>query len=360
MHRFFCQLIGHHKLFSKAFKKLFNIRERVVIEKPTSFSGSMEQLQANHVEPAAAQVKSAETAPVVAVDLSALFYSLLFPSTQLNGTANELEKSVFRRVEAALAAPKAIAERVLKMPTQVAALDKQLADENTDTKALLALIEKDPVLSVEVLKLCNSPLFRRSDKDVTSLQLALVQLGRDQIRRFVTTAMMRKIIDVKPIYFRRFGSQIWRHSMQVAYLASQLADEDPDSAFLLGLVHDVGKIAIFKLLLEAFKQAEPGEQPCSSLFRQVMTTKSLSLSALLAHYWQLPSLFESELNRLAVVDSKPTGGLAEVIWRANLISECSMLFEAGKLQAEQLNRLLYDAGVDRTTFDEIHKKLVLF
>lgn len=298
--------------------------------------------------------------PVVAIDLSALFYSLLFPSTQLNGTANELEKSVFRRVEAALASPKAIAERVLKMPTQVAALDKQLADESSDTKALLALIEKDPVLSVEVLKLCNSPLFKRSDKEVTSLQLALVQLGRDQIRRFVTSVMMRKIIEVKPIYFRRFGSQIWRHSMQVAYLASELTDEDPDSAFLLGLLHDVGKIAIFKLLLEAFKQAEPGEQPCSSLFRQVMTTKSLSLSALLARYWELPSLFESELSRLAVVDSKPAGGLADVIWRANLISECSMLFEAGKLQPEQLDRLLYDAGIDSDTFNLLHEKLVLF
>ena len=298
--------------------------------------------------------------PVVAIDLSALFYSLLFPSTQLNGTANELEKSVFRRVEAALASPKAIAERVLKMPTQVAALDKQLADESSDTKALLALIEKDPVLSVEVLKLCNSPLFKRSDKEVTSLQLALVQLGRDQIRRFVTSVMMRKIIEVKPIYFRRFGSQIWRHSMQVAYLASELTDEDPDSAFLLGLLHDVGKIAIFKLLLEAFKQAEPGEQPCSSLFRQVMTTKSLSLSALLARYWELPSLFESELSRLAVVDTKPSGGLADVIWRANLISECSMLFEAGKLQPEQLDRLLYDAGIDSDTFNLLHEKLVLF
>ncbi|GIU20421.1 metal-dependent phosphohydrolase [Shewanella sp. MBTL60-007] len=305
-------------------------------------------------------VQPQESPSIVTIDLSALFYSLLFPSTQLSGTANELEKSVFRRVEAALASPKAIAERVLKLPTQVAALEQQLADENTDTKTLLALIERDPVLSVEVLKLCNSPLFRRSDKEVTSLQVALVQLGREQMKRFVTTAMMRKVIDIQPIYFRRFGSQIWRHSMQVAYLSSELTQDDPDTAFLLGLLHDVGKIAIFKLLLEAFKQAEPGEQPCSSLFRQVMTAKSLSLSALLARYWELPSLFETELSRLAVMDSKPAGGLAEVIWRANLISESSMLLEAGKLQPEQLDRLLFEAGIDSETFEQMHQKLVLF
>ncbi|WP_374758448.1 HDOD domain-containing protein [Shewanella sp. MBTL60-007] len=350
-------------MFSKAFKKLFNIREQVVIEKPKSFSGSMESFQSRQSQSAPETkraVQPQESPSIVTIDLSALFYSLLFPSTQLSGTANELEKSVFRRVEAALASPKAIAERVLKLPTQVAALEQQLADENTDTKTLLALIERDPVLSVEVLKLCNSPLFRRSDKEVTSLQVALVQLGREQMKRFVTTAMMRKVIDIQPIYFRRFGSQIWRHSMQVAYLSSELTQDDPDTAFLLGLLHDVGKIAIFKLLLEAFKQAEPGEQPCSSLFRQVMTAKSLSLSALLARYWELPSLFETELSRLAVMDSKPAGGLAEVIWRANLISESSMLLEAGKLQPEQLDRLLFEAGIDSETFEQMHQKLVLF
>ncbi len=347
------------KLFKKAFKKLFNIRDKVVVEKPKSFSSQPEIYQTS---PLKSQITSIhpEVAQVTAVDISSLFYSLLFPSIQQSGVANELEKNVFRRVEAALTAPKAIADRVLKLPTQVAALDKQLANESSDTKALLALIEKDPVLSVEVLKLCNSPLFRRSEKEITSLQQALVQLGREQIRRFVTTSLLRGCIEIKPIYFRRFGSQIWRHSMQVAYLASELVKEDSESAFMLGLIHDVGKIAIFKLLLEAFKQAEPGEQPCSSLFKQVMTAKSLSLSALLVQHWELPAIFMAELGRLAIVDSKPVGGLAEAVWRANLISECSMLLEVGKLQEQQLNRLLIDTGIDRAGFDELHQKLIQF
>lgn len=346
-------------MFKKAFKKLFNIRERVVIEKPKSFSTTTELYQPSQLKLQPSNIQP-EVTQVTAVDVTSLFYSLLFPSIQQNGVANELEKNVFRRVEAALSAPKAIADRVLKLPTQVAALDKQLADETSDTKALLVLIEKDPLLSIEVLKLCNSPLFRRSEKEITSLQQALVQLGREQIRRFVTTSLLRGCIEIKPIYFRRFGSQIWRHSMQVAYLASELFEEDSESAFMLGLIHDVGKIAIFKLLLEAFKQAEPGEQPCSSLFKQVMTAKSLSLSALLVQYWELPAIFKAELSRLAIVDSKPVGGLAEAVWRANLISECSMLLEAGKLQEQQLNRLLMDTGIDRTGFDELHQKLIQF
>lgn len=168
------------------------------------------------------------------------------------------------------------------------------------------------------------------------------------------------MLDIKPIYFRRFGAEIWRHSMQVAFLTSELSEEDRDTAFLLGLLHDVGKLAIFKILLDAFVQAEPGEQPNSWLFRQVMTAKSLTLSALLAKYWQLPSTFETELDKLANINSRPRSGLAAIVWRANVISEISMLHQAGKLSAEMLSDLLAQVMLDKTQFDELHQKLQQF
>lgn len=348
-------------MFKKIAKKLFNVRDNLVVERPKSFSENVSLPQSSpkvNVQESTAN----EAEAVASVDVSALFYSLLFPArrSRSNGVANELEKSVIAKVESALASPQAIADTVLKLPTQVIELDRKLAGEELDTKDVLALIQKDPVLSAEVLKLCNSPVFRRNERDITSLQQALVQLGRNQLRRFVSSCLVREVVDIKPIYFRRFGAQIWRHSMQVAFLSSELADADADSAFLLGLLHDVGKIAIFKILLEAFKQADPGEQPSSGLFRQVMTSKSLSLSALLANCWALPLSFESELNRLAVVDSKPAGGLAAVVWRANLISECSMLHQAGLLESGCLNRLLSDAELTREEFDVLHEKLQQF
>ncbi len=300
------------------------------------------------------------------VDVSALFYSLLFPvrGKDQGGVANGLEKNVIADVERALSSPMAIAENVLKLPTRMAELDKKLADESVDIKVLLELILQDPVLSVEVLKLCNSPAFKRSEREVTSLQQAFVQLGRDQLRRFVTTSLVREMIEIKPIYYRRFGLQIWRHSMQVAFLsfelASELSNEDPDTAFMLGLLHDVGKIAIFKMLLDGFNLADPGELPSSSLFRQVMTSKSLSLSALLARCWQLPASFEASLNALANTSAKPTERLAAVVWKANLISECSMLHKAGKLDEICLSRLLIDADLTREEFDLFHEKLKTF
>nr|WP_228497482.1 HDOD domain-containing protein [Shewanella intestini] len=303
-----------------------------------------------------------EQSCAAAVDLASLFYGLLFSqqSHAMSGTANNLERKVMAEIEIALSSVKDIADTVLKLPNKIIELDKKLADESIENKELLALIEQDPLLSVEVLKLCNSAAFKRSENDVTSLQQALVQVGRTQLRRFVTTCLSREMIDIKPIYFRRFGAQIWRHSMQVAFLASELADEDADSAFLLGLLHDVGKLAIFKLIIDAFYQAEPGEQPRSLLFSQVMTTKSLTLSALLAKQWQLPATFSSNLTELANTSIEPQSGLSRVIWQANIISECSMLKQANKLPETTLEMLIETVGVSMADFEVLHQKLQQF
>ncbi|QFU20425.1 HDOD domain-containing protein [Shewanella eurypsychrophilus] len=349
----------------KLFNKLFNIRQKTSIAQPKGFRNdtSVQDELANISTKPQKQTATEEVPISDSVDVSALFYSLLFPAktTDTGGVANNLEKAVIADVEHALSSPQGIADKVLKLPTRIAELNTRLSDDSVEIKQLIQLIQQDPVLSVDLLKLCNSPAFRRGDNEVTSLQQAFVQLGREQLKRYVTTCLVREMIAIKPIYYRRFGLQIWRHSLQVAFLSTQFTDglsvEEQEAAFMLGLLHDVGKIAIFKMLLDEFQLAEPGEQPNSWLFRQVMTSKSLTLSALLAQCWQLPKSFESSLSQLANLNSKPVKPLPAVVWRANLISECSMLFQANKLDDACLTRLLIDADLSREEFAILHDKL---
>ncbi|MBB1427525.1 MULTISPECIES: HDOD domain-containing protein [Shewanella] len=345
------------------FKKLFNVRDRNEQAKFTGITTAEKRQQAKPQTPVPAIEVTEHQAVESQLDLSALFYSLLFatPSTTTTGIANNLERSVMQNIEQALSSPQSIAENVLKLPSKILELDKKLGDDNIETQELILLIEQDPLLCVEVLKLCNSPAFKRADTDVSSIQQALVQVGRQQLRQFITACLARELIDIKPIYFRRFGAEIWRHSMQVAFLASELAsNEQRDSAFLLGLLHDVGKIAIFKMLVDAFYQAEPGEQPNSILFKQVMTTKSLTLSALLARSWQLSQHFETPLTLLANTNIKPTDGMTLLIWKANIISECSMLLQVDKLPQPALAVLLAQVECSEEDFIELHQKLIQF
>lgn len=345
------------------FKKLFNIRDR---NEQVKFTGRT-AVEKRQQTPTPTVKPIIEVSPKLAVesqlDLSSLFYSFLFASTQTDttGIANNLERRVMQDIERALSSPQAIAENVLKLPSKILELDKKLADDNIEIQELIQLIEQDPLLCIEVLKLCNSPAFKRAEHDVTSIQQALVQVGRQQLRQFITSCLAREMIDIKPIYFRRFGAEIWRHSMQVAFLASELAiPEQRERAFLVALLHDVGKIAIFKMLVDAFYQAEPGEQPSSMLFKQVMTSKSLALSALLARYWQLPQHFEAPLTLLANTNIKPDDEMTLVIWKANIISECSMLKQVDKLPQSALAVLLAQVEISEQEFADLHQKLIEF
>nr|WP_256260929.1 HDOD domain-containing protein [Shewanella sp. NIFS-20-20] len=297
---------------------------------------------------------------ISSIDSTAMFYSLLFQvnSTDTGGVANNLEKQVIENVAKALRDPQAIADNILKLSSRVIDIDNKLADPECDTDSLLKMLQQDPVISVEVLKLCNSPAFRRGSNDVTNLQQALVSLGRDQIRRFITSSMVKEVIDIKPIYYRRFGAQIWHHSLQVALLAGEMAEDDGDTAFLMGLLHDVGKIAIFKILIDAFIHADAGEQPRSNLFRQAMTSRSLVLSATLAKCWQLPAIYSEQLEILANVSGRPDSGMAAVIWRANAISEISMLYEAKRLDDESLPKYLNRIDLSIDDFLVIHQRLL--
>ena len=353
----------------RIFNKLFNIRDNSSVERPKAFSQPASlaetkpstKLGSTVAQPMEFTALEPIT-PDMEVDVTAMFYSILFPSRSSDngGAANRLEQQVMKQVEHALSSPQVIADNVLKLPTRALELDSKLANESFETKDILALIQQDPVLSAEVLKLCNSPIFKRNEREITNLQQAVVQLGRQQLRRLITSCVVKDMIDVKPIYFRRFGAEIWRHSMQVAFLAGELSEEDQDTAFMMGLLHDVGKIAIFKILLDAFVSADASEQPCSSLFRQVMTTRSLTLSALLVKCWQLPTSFETELLSLANASAAPEKPMANNIWRANIISECSMLRKTNKLNDQQLAGQLIKIGVERETFDTLHEKLMLF
>ena len=349
-------------MFKKIIKSVFNVRSDHELKNEDAFKSSQQKAIGQQTKSVAKpQAPSNQPHPQPnQIDVTALFYSLLFQagSGDTGGVANALEKQVIEAVKEALASPQQIADNVLSLPSRLVELDNQLKDPETDIAGILALIQQDPVLSVEVLKLCNSPAFRRSQKEITSLQQAVVQLGREQIRQMVTTCMVREMMDIKPIYFRRFGAQIWRHSQQVAWLAEQFAPkQQAEDAFLIALVHDVGKMAIFKMLLDAFARSEQGEQPCSSLFRQVMTARSLTLSALLAQCWNLPETITETLSQLAAVDGPPKDGVPLVIWRANLVSETYMLHESGKLESNVLTALQQKAGITEEEFEVLSLKL---
>ncbi len=129
-------------------------------------------------------------------------------------------------------------------PPVAAALLRLLSQEGLSPRDVQDLIRSDAVLSAEVLRLANSPIFGHSYEIINILH-AITMLGADRLKGLVLTVVMRKVVASQ----RRCPSLkvIWRHNLACALAAESLAAAcwtDGGRAYTAGLLHDIGALAL--------------------------------------------------------------------------------------------------------------------
>ncbi len=106
------------------------------------------------------------------------------------------------------------------------------------------VIRVDHSLTVQILRLANSPLFASRVK-IASINQAVVRLGMRYLNSVVLAAASGDIYDKKDAYAKAF----WEHSIAVAFACSWLSTKtkigSPDECFVAGMLHDVGKVVIY-------------------------------------------------------------------------------------------------------------------
>jgi putative nucleotidyltransferase with HDIG domain len=144
-----------------------------------------------------------------------------------------------------------VATRVLALATSDQASVRDLSD----------IIESDPALTSRILALVNSASFGGVRAQVSTVSRACSLLGFEAIRNSVLSLKVfdlfsRKGHNAYRTSFDRRG--FWKHSLAVA-AASQLIARtvrgvNPEQAFVAGLLHDIGKVALDFVLPKTFDQ----------------------------------------------------------------------------------------------------------
>ena len=115
-------------------------------------------------------------------------------------------------------------------------------------------------LGDDIVKLINLPQYR-NDKDpkkavkVDDPSLAIRYLGLDNLKLIIPTFSLKHWAPFSTMPFRLLKRKLWESGMTTAIAAKTLAelnDVDPYQAFVLGMFHDVGKIALVRLYLRTF------------------------------------------------------------------------------------------------------------
>jgi putative nucleotidyltransferase with HDIG domain len=119
---------------------------------------------------------------------------------------------------------------------------RMVGDPTVSFGKVAGLVQTDPILSMELLKIANSPLFPVRFEIVSVMQ-AIAFIGSDMVSALVATTCLKSMINGHPAPALL---ACWRHGLATALVCQQLAEAMgiPESnAYTAGLLHDIGQLA---------------------------------------------------------------------------------------------------------------------
>ena len=220
----------------------------------------------------------------------------------------------------------AAVDRMPAFPQSVQKILDLTRDVNCSPKDLVQVIDKDPVVTVKVLRVVNSAYYSLP-KQITSINHAVVYLGFNTIKNLaLSIAAIGMLPADNAAGFD--GQQYLLHSLATAGIAKQLAlrvnDADPMDCFIAGLLHDFGKVVFAQYMPAEFRKAledsQWNETPLHLALRRIIGVDHAVVGAMLVEKWHFaPSLIET-IQYQFVDDLKDTDMIA-CVFAANQISK---------------------------------------
>jgi len=217
----------------------------------------------------------------------------------------------------------AVALRVLELVKQ----------NNQSLGSVAKVISNDPALTAKVLKTVNSSFYGLPHQ-VSTINHAIVLLGMQTVKTlalgFSLAGSMNSNKSPSFDYVR-----FWRQSLFSAVAARTLAKllyiKDPEEAFLIGLLSDIGTLAMHRALGAEYDQlleASEGDQvELVRLSREKFDLDHAQVGGAMAEHWKFPSAIVESIRQhhnLAEGGCLP-GSLVEIVYSGVL---CGQVFSA--------------------------------
>ena len=199
--------------------------------------------------------------------------------------------------------PSITVEQIQALPTLPSVLTRILstvADLESSALDLASHIAADQALTATLLRIVNSAYYGFK-REIAGIADAIVILGFIEVRNLALAATTFDVFPNSGSGYDRV--QLWRHSLAVAIASDRCARAarlvNPDTYFVAGLLHDIGKV-VFDVLY-------PGRYPAAvahaqkqglrviEMERQCFGCDHTTLGAALSMHWNLPRLISASI-----------------------------------------------------------------
>jgi len=186
-------------------------------------------------------------------------------------------------------------KEVPAMPNVIVHALNVIKDPESSMKELARIVGFDQSLSTKVLTLVNSAYYG-FPQQITSIGRAISLIGMSKAKNIIITVAMR------PMLVSHGDKELWKHSIQTAvgceHIAKNLKIMDADEAFVIGFLHDLGKMVLNIKDPQLYDRVKETTSTGSNILEVELAyygTTHCQMGSLLAKRWQLPLLINNAI-----------------------------------------------------------------
>jgi signal transduction histidine kinase/HD-like signal output (HDOD) protein len=186
------------------------------------------------------------------------------------------------------------------MPQTLLKLMEQCQSEDIGLADLSRLIAQDTAMTTKMLAVANSSAYYRSGS-ANSLDQALQAIGTEMIKTIVINESVSQVFDKLSQHGNIDLRGFWAHSLQAGVaariIAQRISYSNPEEAYLAGLLHDVGRLALVSLMPKEYAVNffnDDDDDLCVVEERTLQTTHA-EVGSWLIEQWKLDSFISDSV-----------------------------------------------------------------
>ncbi|HEY6180357.1 MAG TPA: HDOD domain-containing protein [Kofleriaceae bacterium] len=267
---------------------------------------------------------------------------------------SELERIVLERIannRLVLPAMPSVPQRCLDI----------LRDPDFNVRKLVKELEAEPVLALLVVRAANAATYGRGNTS-QALDQAVVRIGARQLKTLITEYAVNELFESSNRQLKEANRKVWEHSVVVALLARDIAalvgNIEPDTCYLAGLLHDIGKPVLGAMLLEVDRKlgrATPGWIDLPA-WTQIIEGYHRKVGVAVATEWKLPETITAAIRDCSDYDGADRTSVGNVVRLANALAKREG-YTTGPIDAADIEAMIMVGmsmlGGDNTVVDRL-------
>ena len=230
-----------------------------------------------------------------------------------------------------------IDEKLPEAPVIVQELNDVIADELSTSNDVARVVNKSPSLSAVLLKIVNSAFYGFPSK-IDRISRAVTIIGTKQISGIALGICVMNAFKDIPREFLDV-QDFTRHSLACGIVARILAArkniKDTEQLFVSGLLHDIGKLIVFKYYpdhaREAIHSARSSNRCLYQAEREILGLNHTHIGRHLIRKWRLPDELAANIVHHHTPAKSPDPTKAGIIQLADLLVHGTGIGNSGEL-----------------------------